>query len=96
MPPQVATEFNLFFSSVFTDELPIPPRAQAGSINATMDDILVTHEGIEKAIDRLPNNSSPGPDGICPKLLKLTKSTIARIFTALFQQSIDRGCVPDA
>lgn len=81
---------------MFTDEIPIPPSAHADSISATMDDILVTQEGIEQAIDRLPNNSSPGPDVICPILLKLTKATIARIFTSLFQQSVDTGCVPDS
>lgn len=37
---------------------------------------------------------APGPDGICPKLLKLGKPAICHLLADLFQQSIDTGCVP--
>lgn len=84
-----------FLSLVLANEIPILPNAHVVSIIATMDDVLVTQEAIEQAVDHLPNNSSPGPDGICPKLLMLTKATLDHIFTALVQ-SIDTGCVPDA
>lgn len=95
-PSEAAEELNLFFGSVFTEEEPISADLKFDSINATMNDIMITPEGIESAIERLANNSSPGPDGICPKLLKITKPVISRVFEALFQQSIDTGCVPDA
>lgn len=94
-PSEAAEELNLFFGSVYTEEEPISADLKFDSINATMNDIVITPEGIESAIERLANNSSPGPDGICPKLLKITKPVISRIFVALFQQSIDTGCVPD-
>lgn len=60
-----------------------------------MNDLIITPEGIESAIDRLSNNSAPGPDGICTKMLKMTKPIISPILAALFQQSIDTGIVPD-
>lgn len=94
-PSEAATELNSFFSSVFTKEKPMPPDLTFTSINASMNDLIITPEGIESAINRLSINSAPGPDGICPKILKMTKPIIYLIFAALFQQSLDTGIVPD-
>lgn len=94
-PSEVATAFNSFFCSVFSRELPITDNIHLGSVTSIMEDIVITEKGIEAAIDRLSSSSAPGPDGICPKLLKLTKPVISPIFACLFQQSIQSGCVPD-
>lgn len=93
---EVADELNTFFCLVFTSEEPIPLDLSFFSLNTSMNDLIITREGVEAAIDRLPVNSAPGPDNICSKLLKLTKPSISRILVAIFQQSVDTGCVPDA
>lgn len=94
-PARVAAEFNEFFSSVFTDEAPVPSDLEVSILHSNMLDITITPEGIHSCIDRLPANAAPGPDGICPKLLKISKPAICDILAALFQQSIDTGCVPN-
>lgn len=93
---EAAEEFNSVFCSVFTNESPLPATLTLQSLDSAMDDLLITQEGIAAAIDRLPTNSAPGPDEICTKLLKMTKVVISPILAALFQQSIDTGCVPFA
>lgn len=57
--------------------------------------IIITPVVIESCIDRLPTNSAPCPDGICPKLLKMPKPAIRNILAVLLQQFIDTGCVPN-
>lgn len=61
-----------------------------------MDDIVVisTH-GVEYAIDRPSTNSSLVPDGISPKLLKLTKQISGNFLGRLFQQSLSIGELSD-
>lgn len=48
-----------------------------------------------KAIDRLPLSSSPGPDGISTKLLKMTAHMSAALLSLIFQQSLDTSSIPD-
>lgn len=94
---ECAKVFNNNFAAVFTDELPldssltlVPPH-----IALPFAPITVTAHGVQCAIERLPLKTSPGPDGISAKLLKLTKHHSAYILSLIFQQSIDTGCVPD-
>ncbi|KAH8027735.1 hypothetical protein HPB51_007657 [Rhipicephalus microplus] len=82
-------------TSVLTNESPLPLELQPASIFTFMSGITITPEEIECAIDRLSNNSAPGPDGICPQLLKTTKPIIACILAATLEQSLDTGIIPD-
>ncbi|SCV66640.1 Reverse transcriptase (RNA-dependent DNA polymerase) [Anaplasma phagocytophilum] len=65
------------------------------SVNSNIEDIVISTHGVECAIDRLPTNSSPGPDGISTKLLKLTKPISGHLLGRLFQQSLSTGELPD-
>ncbi|MDD9361361.1 MAG: hypothetical protein PV344_00285, partial [Anaplasma sp.] len=65
------------------------------SVDSNMNDIVISTHGVECAIDRLPTNSSPGPDGISTKLLKLTKPISGHLLARLFQQSLSTGELPD-
>lgn len=89
---RVAIEFK-FFSSVFTDETGVPRSFQAPILHSSMHNINIASEVVQSCIDCLPTNSAPGCDGICPKLLKISKPAICRILAKLFQQCIDTGCV---
>lgn len=91
---ETAKAFNSFFSSVFTDEMPLT-NMLISSTSAKMDTFIVTSEGVANAIDRLPTNSSPGPDGISTKLLKSTKDISSKLLGALFQKSRFTGTLPE-
>lgn len=94
--PEMAVQFNNFFSSVFTSEEPFSDLTHAnGLLDAFMCGVTIDTYGVACAIDRLPTNSSPGPDGISTKLLKLTKSFSSIFLGRLFQQSIVTGTLPD-
>ncbi|MDD9361494.1 MAG: reverse transcriptase family protein, partial [Anaplasma sp.] len=85
-----------FFSSVFTEEdVPLDSTILEMSVESNMEDIVISSYGVICAIDRLPTNSSPGPDGISTKLLKLTKSISGPLLGRLFQQSLSMGELPD-
>ena len=56
--------------------------------------IVFTPDEVGEAISQLNISSSPGPDGVVPKLLKGAKGSIARMTSAMFQQSMETGEVP--
>lgn len=90
----LANQFNVYFSTVFTDEESFSDTGILESVGHSMNDITVSCHGVECAIDRLPSNSSPGPDGISTKLLKLTKHISGPLLCRLFQYSLDTGKLP--
>lgn len=70
-----------------SSNLPVIP------LTSHIQDILITPEGIATAIDRVSANSAPGPDEKCPKLLKRVKPELCPMLSAVFQQSLNTGCV---
>lgn len=94
---ECAEEFNKSFATVFTVELPLDSSLQLSQPHVAFPftPIVVTAHGVSLAIERLPLKTSPGPDGISTKLLKLTSQYSAPLLSLIFQQSIDTGCVPD-
>jgi ribonuclease P/MRP protein subunit RPP40 len=54
----------------------------------------ITETLIKKKISKLKANSSPGPDGIGPKLLQGTKEEICKPLCILYKQSLSLGQVP--
>ncbi len=54
-----------------------------------------TQHEVEKVIDKLKANTSPGPDGILPTMLKKGKEALIPIITELFQSCWEEGNVPD-
>lgn len=94
---ECAEVLNNVFSEVFAEE---PPLDESCSVTPTpitcpSEPIIVTEVGVSRAIARLPLRSSPGPDGISSKLLKLTSHVSSFLLSLIFQQSLDSGCVPD-
>jgi hypothetical protein len=57
---------------------------------------LCTAEDVERYIARLPNETSPGPDGIPSVFIKSTASTIAPVLCDLFNRCILDGTWPSA
>lgn len=94
---QCAEQFNMHFAGVYTDEDPINSSLilPQPAIPFSFPSIIITSNGVKRAIDRLPFKTSPGPDGISAKLLKLTSHISAIALSLIFQQSLDSGYVPE-
>ena len=90
---------NDYFSSVFTEEdttvLPVPeavykddPKNMLNNINITLNDVY------EKLI-HLKSDKAPGPDGIVPKLLIETASSVCIPLWIIFIKSLQCGDLPN-
>ena len=51
---------------------------------------------VHEALDKLPPNAAPGPDGLPTLLLKQLKFEIAPALTAAFSKSLENGEIPEA
>lgn len=92
-----ANKFRKCFSDVFTREHALHDAhiSHQPLIQYPFLPIVISQNGISRAIDRLPNKTSPGPDGISAKLLKFTSHYSSLLLSLIFQQSLDTGCVPE-
>ena len=92
IPPE---RLNDYFHSIFTDKeanykLPMGP--------AKSDDLTtfsaVTVAEVKLRIGDFQSNKAPGPDGILPCLLKISKDVIALSLAILFNTSLSSGQFP--
>jgi hypothetical protein len=92
---EMAEILNKFMASVFTkeDTLNVPTKDKETDRN--ISDITITAKKIEEKIDKLKEDSSPGPDNIHPKLLKELKTVVSVPLQIIFRKSLDSGTVPD-
>ena len=56
---------------------------------------MITKDDVIEAIEKIPNQAAPGPDGVVPCLLKKAKSSVARMLADIYQQSIETGEIPE-
>ena len=92
----MAEELNRHFSEVFIteDNSSIPatePWARCPPIITTLS---VTKRQVLAKIGKMVAHSSPGPDGISPRLLKELAREIAGPLSKIFQKSLQEGFVP--
>ena len=71
-----------YINSLFGDDEPLPNQ---------LSTILVTEEDVENAMKLLPNEASPGPDGISTTLYKRGGRRMIEYLTVLFNTSIETG-----
>ena len=84
-----------FFASVFTAEadntdIPHLPRRE----ELSLEDIDITPEQVKQKLKELRATSSPGPDGLHPKILKELASALSVPLCKLFQKSMETGILP--
>ena len=93
-----ATALNNFFVSVFTkeDASTHPTVCNRERENPTLTDINLSKDDIEKRLLKLNITKSAGPDGLHPRLLKETATSISTPLLSIFRKSIDNGKVPSA
>ena len=89
---------SVFNSPAYTKDCDIPnpdldvlPNSSLGldSIDFNVMDIMT-------AINEIPNNSAPGPDGITPKILKECKETLSYPLSLMWRKSLDLCIIPKA
>ena len=86
---------NRFFCSVFTQEnqvtMPSPPDIHEGPL---LDSVTISEEVVREKLLKLNTSRSPGPDGIHPRILKLTALSLCGPLTEVFQKSLRCGILP--
>ena len=60
-----------------------------------MEDIVVTKEGVTKLLKGLNPSKALGPDELHLRVLKELATDLGPVFAHLFQQSIDKGEIPN-
>ncbi|KAI8494251.1 hypothetical protein Bbelb_280110 [Branchiostoma belcheri] len=82
------------FSSVFTEEdlTNIPSLGRPVAPHAPP--LYISVNGVAKQLSKLNPNKASGPDGLSPRLLKITATQIAPVLQVIFTQSLDTGDVP--
>ena len=94
----MAEDLNGYFSSVFTKvdirSLPVPDAKFQGAKPNYLGLLIVTSEMVAKKTKAMKGNTSPGVDGIPPRLLMETVKQISMPLARLFNLSLKEGVVP--
>jgi len=90
-----AEQLNDYFHSIVTDDNASynTPMGPANATDLCSFDVVCVEE-IKLRIDSLQLRKAPGPDGILPCLLKVSKDVIAHSLTILFNASLSSGTFP--
>ena len=86
--------FNKFFTKVFSTPDPSRPCQDEPDPEHPMPNITVSQAGVLKLLQNIKVDKATGPDGIPGNILKLCAPELAKVFTLLFQASLDQGVVP--
>ena len=93
----MAGMLNEFFSSVFTDEdlvnMPTPEKIYHGE--SPLVDVEISADKVKKKVDAMRSKAAPGPDKLCPRLLKSVSDQIATPLSVIFKRSLFEGVVPE-
>ena len=92
-PALMAERFAESFLRVFTDNVPLNPAPNQVS-DASLSDIIVTPEDVDKEIKTLDVNSCPGADGIHPRFLARCSSAVSLPLSIIFNSSLSEGSLP--
>ena len=85
---------NTQFTSVYTETKYESVPYQTPPVDK-MINIIVTTKGVEKILKNINASKAMGPDGIHPRVLKELAPNISEVMAHFFQQSINRGTIPD-
>ena len=93
-PVRMADRFAESFVGVFTDGIPPNPAANQSS-NTVLPEIIITAEDVENEIKTLDINSSPGADGIHPRLLCRCATEFSIPLSMIYNSSLMEGQLPE-
>ena len=60
-----------------------------------LEDVHIDEERIREIIERLKEQSAPGPDGVPNKLIKELANPLSKAFSILFNKSLNDGTITD-
>ncbi|CAH1273930.1 Hypp5238 [Branchiostoma lanceolatum] len=82
------------FKSVFVSEISnyVP---WMGPSHPLISDLTVHPDGVRKLLNAVKPHKASGPDGIPNRVLKKLAGELALVLAALFNQSLQHGCVPE-
>ena len=92
-PLDMAKCFASFFASVFVTDDPQNP-AEHQITNLNLPAFLATPEEVARQINSLDKNSSMGPDGIHPRLLRECVQQLSKPLSVIFNNSLISGVLP--
>ena len=93
-PKEKATVLNQYYARVFTRSNVEPPAPRVKT-NVKLEDMDITKDKVNAAIEALKEDSAPGPDEIPPRLFRELKDGLTGPLTTLFRASMERGKIPD-
>jgi hypothetical protein len=85
----MATLLNEFFSSVFSRDEGIPPKAEEMK-TSSLENISITAWKVKKKIRNLKPTAAAGPDEIGPRLLQELENEVAEGLAIIFRRSMSR------
>ncbi len=62
-----------------------------GEDNEKLRDVTITRQVVQKEIENLKKNILPGPDKLCPRILKECKEVLSGPLTNVFRKAVDMG-----
>ena len=85
---------NEYFCSVFTSEDVNIPEPQWQPVSSSIDDVEISVASVNEKLKSVKVASSPGPDGIHPRILSEAAGTISAPLASFFRKSIDQSSIP--
>ena len=95
-PNAIASLFNRYFASVFTESSPEFEELNEiyDSNQTALTDLSLTNDEVRAVLLSLDVSKATGPDGIPARLLRETADVIAPSLCCLFNKSLSSGSIP--
>ena len=94
-PEEKANILNEQYKSVFTEEDTSFIPAPTGKPLPSMEEIVVTEEGVRRLLHKMNPHKAAGPDTIPAKVLKECADELSPMLVILFNKTFSDGLVPD-
>jgi hypothetical protein len=92
-PLEMCNIFVSKFASIFISDIPQDPAPYQQTVHV-MGNVTITLDEVLAVLSALDANSSMGPDGLHPCLLKSCATSLAYPLWSIFNQSLNQGCLP--
>lgn len=95
--PSIAYLFNEFFQSVFENDSNLPHTVTSNTSDfAVIGKVLISHDIVEKYLNRINVSKGSGPDGLHPFFIKTCSKQLSHPVFLLFKTSLTTGIMPRA
>ena len=77
-----------------TKTVPVCEQIFRGEESDKLIDVEVIRELVVREIDKIKKFKSPGPDEVCPRVIKEYKEVVSQPLVNIFRKSVDLGEIP--